>query len=179
MSFIKILPNLLSSLRVFLSFFIFYFISQNQFSAALVTILTAFLTDLMDGAIARHFNAVTKLGGNVLEIAGDASMIFMTVLGFIFLGRLPAWVFLMFCIGIAIYLPITKLWLKDKGRWIAEFYIQPIAYGLYILFVPIYLASRVFSRATSVILVSLFLVGVAILKRKRLIYFLEGLKFKK
>lgn len=179
MAFIKYVPNILTISRIFLSFFILYFISQQQFAAALIIILTAYLTDLMDGAIARRFNAVTKIGANILETAADASMIFMTVLGFVFLGKLPAWVFLMFSIGIVIYLPITKLVGKAKVKWIAEFYIQPIAYGLYILFVPIYLATRVFSKITSITLVVLFLISVAILKRNRLLYYIKNLKYQK
>ncbi|MFH1598569.1 MAG: CDP-alcohol phosphatidyltransferase family protein [Patescibacteria group bacterium] len=174
MAFIKHVPNILSSFRILIAFLLLYFISQEQFSAALVALLTGFLTDLMDGAIARRCNAVTKLGANVLEVAADSSLIFLTILGFIFLGKLPAWIFLVFCIGLALYLPITKFWLKEKGKWITEFYIQPIAYGIFILFVPIYLATRVFGRTISIVLVLSFLASVAWLKRKRLLYFLKG-----
>ena len=54
--------NLLSFLRIFLVFPIFYHISKNESLVALIYIAIAIITDFLDGYFARKFGQITDLG---------------------------------------------------------------------------------------------------------------------
>lgn len=55
-------PNALSSVRLLLSFGVFYLIESGGYLAAMICFLIAASTDWIDGWWARRFNQVTKLG---------------------------------------------------------------------------------------------------------------------
>jgi CDP-diacylglycerol--glycerol-3-phosphate 3-phosphatidyltransferase len=54
--------NLLSFLRIFLVFPIFYHLANNERIGALIYIVIAVITDILDGYIARKFGQITDLG---------------------------------------------------------------------------------------------------------------------
>ena len=72
---IKILPNLLSILRVFLVPFILLFIVQESFLIALILCCIASFSDMADGFLARKFNSETNLGF-YLDAIADKFFIF-------------------------------------------------------------------------------------------------------
>ena len=74
---IATLPNALTLFRIGLSPFIGNWIVNGQYEAALIGVAVAGLTDLLDGWIARSYNAKTVLG-SVLDPMADK--ILMTVL---------------------------------------------------------------------------------------------------
>ena len=173
MTIVKWLPNILTFSRIILSFFLFYFISQQQFTSALIILLTAFTTDLIDGAIARHYQAESKVGEKALEPLADGLLVYGTVFGFVCLGRLPVWIIYLFIVGAIIFISYTRISQRKLVAKITFYYIQPIAYGIFIVFVSIYLAVRILPFYLALIVVILFLISAAILKRKRLWYFIS------
>lgn len=94
------IPNLLSLFRLLLVpvFPLIFF--QSWPSARLLAVLVylvAFLTDIADGWIARHFNQITPLG-RVLDPLADKLMTFMVVLCITAANIIPLWaVAVFFC----------------------------------------------------------------------------------
>ena len=94
------IPNLLSLFRLLLVpvFPLVFFQSwPNARQWAVLIYLVAFLTDIADGWIARHFNQITPLG-RVLDPLADKLMTFMVILCITIEGIIPLWtVAVFFC----------------------------------------------------------------------------------
>ena len=85
------LPNVLSMLRLLLVPVFLVLIVRGQYVAALVVLVIASFTDLLDGYIARHFNQVTRLG-QLLDPAADRLYIFAALIGLAAQGLVPWWI---------------------------------------------------------------------------------------
>ena len=85
------LPNVLSMLRLLLVPVFLVLIVQGHYVAALVVLVIASFTDLLDGYIARHFNQVTRLG-HLLDPAADRLYIFAALIGLAAQGLVPWWI---------------------------------------------------------------------------------------
>jgi len=84
-------PNVLSMLRLVLVPVFLVLIVLGDYVAALVVLIVASLTDLLDGFIARHFNQVTRLG-QLLDPAADRLYIFAALIGLAAQGLVPWWI---------------------------------------------------------------------------------------
>lgn len=73
------IPNILSLIRLTLSFIIGYLLFTNQKIPALVLIFIAWVTDLLDGYLARKLNVITELG-KILDPVADKTLILVIVL---------------------------------------------------------------------------------------------------
>ncbi len=84
------IPNILSFLRILSLPFLFYLMRDGYPAAALCVLIGSWLTDLLDGLIARTFNQVSRLGSYLDPVADKivtASMfIFLTLF-----DRVPLW----------------------------------------------------------------------------------------
>ena len=58
----KLIPNLLSAVRLALAPVLFTLLWQRQYRAALVVCVIAGVTDALDGLSARHFKAASRAG---------------------------------------------------------------------------------------------------------------------
>ena len=79
-------PNILSLLRLFLVpvfAVVFFQPMPDAHTWAALIYLVAFLTDIADGWIARHFNQVSKLG-RILDPAADKWMTFTVIICIMF-----------------------------------------------------------------------------------------------
>ena len=74
------LPNILSMLRLALVPVFLVFIVLGDYVAALVILVIASLTDLLDGYLARRLRQVTRLG-ELLDPAADRLYIFAALVG--------------------------------------------------------------------------------------------------
>src|SRR3954467_15361436 len=114
-------PNLLTLLRLFLvpCFLVASF--NDRFTLAFVLFVTAAVTDIFDGMIARRFNQRSRLGA-ILDPAADKTMLvcgylFYTLYDHLPLVRIPGWLtftvfirdFLIICFA---YLVWTRLDVK-------------------------------------------------------------------
>lgn len=63
------LPNILVYIRILLIPFYTVFYAQGKYQVSLILLTIAFLTDFLDGKIARRFNCVTDLGKTLDPIA--------------------------------------------------------------------------------------------------------------
>ena len=91
-------PNILSIFRLILVpvFAVVFFQPRPDAHAwAAVIYLVAFLTDIADGWIARHFNQVSKLG-RILDPAADKWMTFTVIICITVDGIIPLWAVIVF-----------------------------------------------------------------------------------
>ena len=92
------IPNLLSLLRLVLVpvfAVVFFQPAPDAHRWAVLIYLTAFLTDVADGWIARHFNQITKLG-RILDPLADKLMTFTVILCITAAGIIPLWAVVVF-----------------------------------------------------------------------------------
>jgi len=87
------IPNLLTLGRILLTPLIVYFILIDQPMQALIFMAIAGLTDMIDGAIAKHFNMRTTVGA-YLDPLADKLMLVSTIVCLFYVGEVPLFVFL-------------------------------------------------------------------------------------
>jgi len=87
------IPNTLTLGRILLTPVIVYFILENQPIQALIFMAIAGLTDMLDGAIAKHFNMQTTVG-SYLDPLADKLMLVSTIVCLFYMDEVPLFVFL-------------------------------------------------------------------------------------
>lgn len=121
------IPNLLSLIRLVLVpvFAVVFFRPwpDAHFWAAVIY-LAAFLTDIADGWIARHFNQITKLG-RILDPLADKLMTFTVIICITADGIIPLWaVVVFFCkeltMAIGGYLMYQKVGDVISSNWLGK-----------------------------------------------------------
>ena len=84
-------PNLLSFLRLALVPVFLILLVRGEDAWALLVLAVASLTDFLDGAIARRFNQITRLG-QLLDPAADRLYIFAALIGLAWRDLVPWWI---------------------------------------------------------------------------------------
>lgn len=87
------LPNKLTILRILLTFVFMVFLYTQGVAAkvlALVTFLTAALTDALDGYLAKKNNQITDFG-RLMDPIADKILVLAALLAFVERGVVPAW----------------------------------------------------------------------------------------
>lgn len=79
------IPNSLTYTRYILALILFYGIIKHFFLFSLVLLVFAFITDALDGYLARKFNCTSDRGA-YLDVTADFALIFSCFLAYFFLG---------------------------------------------------------------------------------------------
>ncbi|HCS13691.1 MAG: CDP-diacylglycerol--glycerol-3-phosphate 3-phosphatidyltransferase [Zetaproteobacteria bacterium CG06_land_8_20_14_3_00_59_53] len=87
------IPNTLTLGRILLTPVIVYFILDDQPINALIFMAVAGFTDMLDGAIAKHFNMRTTVGA-YLDPLADKLMLVSTIVCLFYMDEVPLFVFL-------------------------------------------------------------------------------------
>jgi len=87
------IPNILTLARIIVTPVIVYAIVTGEAVMALVLMIAAGITDMLDGAIARYFNLRTTVGAYLDPLADKLMLISMFVTLFI-IGQVPLFLFL-------------------------------------------------------------------------------------
>lgn len=87
------IPNLLTLGRILLTPVIVYFILIERPLEALIFMAISGLTDMLDGAIAKHFNMQTTVGA-YLDPLADKLMLVSTIVCLFYMNEVPLFVFL-------------------------------------------------------------------------------------
>ncbi|UOE44849.1 CDP-alcohol phosphatidyltransferase family protein [Agromyces larvae] len=85
------IPNVLSMLRLALVPVFLVYLVLGDYVAALVVLVAASLSDLLDGFLARRLNQITRLG-QLLDPAADRLYIFAALVGLAAGGLVPWWI---------------------------------------------------------------------------------------
>jgi len=88
---LKYVPNILTVLRFFLIPFTIYFLTRNEYIAAMIILTISGLTDILDGAIARKFNLITNFGKLIDPLADKITQV--SILGTLVVKNIiPLWI---------------------------------------------------------------------------------------
>jgi len=82
------IPNILTCLRILMVGVFIYFFIDTQYFICLITIMVAFLTDLLDGFLARRNNWISNLG-KILDPFADKLFVITALACFYTRGWLP------------------------------------------------------------------------------------------
>lgn len=120
----KISPNVFTIFSLFLGFFCAWFLFKNNLIIALIFFILAAFSDLIDGAVARASNRVTKTGA-YLDTICDRYIEGMALLGFLFLPLpefiLDAEFWILLALFGSIMTSYTKAAAKEKEVILIEF----------------------------------------------------------
>lgn len=94
---IKLLPNLLSLLRIVLAFFLFTQIRAHHPVTAFWIVVAAGVTDFLDGYLARRLQQISALGG-LLDPLADKVFFGTLFIALLWESYLPLWVFAVFIV---------------------------------------------------------------------------------
>ena len=155
---IKEIPNILVALRIGLSIFVNLYI-LNHFGNMLIPVITVFIifmSDFLDGKIARLYDTTSKFG-EVLDVLAD---LFYIVVSYIVLWTyniLPLW-FLFIILYKFVEFIITSYLIErsndKKSIFIFDFLGRGIAVVFYVLPISVYL-SFCFSRSLYLFIVNI------------------------
>lgn len=84
------IPNLLTLVRIGLVPWLVVLLSEHQYMWSLIVFLVAGLSDALDGFIAKHFNAQTKLGA-LLDPVADKALLVSSYVMLSSLDAIPFW----------------------------------------------------------------------------------------
>lgn len=84
------LPNILSLARIALVPLLLVLLQEQNFLMSLVIFIVAGITDGLDGYIAKHYNAKTKLGG-ILDPLADKALLVSSYVMLSLLELIPFW----------------------------------------------------------------------------------------
>ena len=88
---LKYVPNILTVLRFFLIPFTIYYLTQDEYIAAIIVLTISGLTDVLDGAIARKFNLITNFGKLIDPLADKITQ--LSILGTLVVKNIiPLWI---------------------------------------------------------------------------------------
>jgi cardiolipin synthase (CMP-forming) len=107
------IPNVLSMLRLVLVPPFLVFIVLGDYVAALITLVVASLSDLLDGYLARRLKQVTRLG-QILDPAADRLYIFAALVGLAANQLVPWWIVVVI-VGRDILLVVLGIVLANHG----------------------------------------------------------------
>ena len=85
------IPNIISGIRLLLVGVFIYLFVRAEYVGALITYLVAFLSDILDGYLARRNNWITDIG-KLLDPLADKLMLITTLVCFYAVGWIPVWI---------------------------------------------------------------------------------------
>ncbi len=134
---IKYVPNILSFIRLLLvPFFIVSFFLINKYLALAIFIIAS-ITDLIDGYIARNYNAVTEFG-KVLDPFADKFMKISALICLTFADLIPLWItIIMVVCDLAMIISGICLYKKNitiQSNWIGKLGTLIISLGVILSF---------------------------------------------
>lgn len=120
----KWLPNVLSAFRLIVGFPILYLTIKGEWLAALILIICGFLSDLIDGPLARKFKAETRIG-ETLDILADIAMDELIIMG-LFLASQISWQLAVLFAPIIIILRLPVIFSSQTFLFKLGFFVLPV-----------------------------------------------------
>lgn len=109
------ISNLLSLLRMILVIPLIFLITAGTYKTAVIIILVSmFISDLLDGFIARKLNQVSELGKIIDPLADKAAVVSVVIVLFL-MGRIETW-FVIVVVARDLLILAFGLYLKSKNK---------------------------------------------------------------
>lgn len=111
----NILPNIITTLRIILTLIIICFFKNNNKNLYIFLCINAliFVSDIMDGKIARKFNVVSHIG-ELLDITADIFYVFTISIIMTFLNIIPIYYIFVIAAEFLIFVITSKCIKNDK-----------------------------------------------------------------
>jgi len=106
--------NFISLFRAFLALPIIYFLKNGDMENALIVMVVAIITDLLDGWIARVGNSITHLG-KMLDPFADKVVMFSVMIYMVLENRIPLW-FLVFLMSRDFIISVLGMFMLNKRK---------------------------------------------------------------
>lgn len=174
---IILVPNLISIFRFVLIPFIAFFLIYYPQETALISIflILSFLSDILDGWVARKFNMVSELGKIIDPIADKLTVIVIVTILFLY-NRVPTWFFFVVILRDLLILLFGLILRKTKGITLMSNYPGKIAVlGIGLILLLTIINGKNYELLFNIVSLLYYLVTVLILYSS-LLYFLRFLE---
>lgn len=156
---IKNLPNYLTILRFILVPIIFTLIICENYFVAFAFFVSANITDVLDGAIARKYNLITDFGKLMDPLADKITQI-STILALIIKGIIPFWILIVLTTKELIMIIVAFTLYKNKDVTVYSKWYGKAATILFFVAIVFSLLSKTFAGVSN-ITIYLFYVAIA------------------
>jgi cardiolipin synthase len=174
---IILVPNLLSIFRFLLIPLIAFFLIYHPQETIIITLLLvlSFLSDILDGWIARKFNQVSELGKIIDPLADKFTVIVIATILFLY-NRIPTWFFLVVVARDLLILLFGLILRKIRGITLMSNYPGKIAvFGIGLILLLTIINGENYELLFYVVSLLYYIVTVLILYSS-LLYFLRFLE---
>ena len=151
---LKNIPNILSVIRILLVgafIWVFFFDYPDNLVWALIVFLTAGLTDVIDGFLARKFNWITNMG-KILDPFADKLMQCTVLVCMLIKDLIPAWLVIPFILKVFLMLLGGLLIIKKRKLVVVSNIYGKITVVLFYAAVILCISARDFMKANPVFL---------------------------
>jgi phosphatidylglycerophosphate synthase len=165
----KGMVNAISSFRLLAGFFILYYAVSGRWLAASGLIVIGFLSDLIDGALARRCHVETR-AGKILDATADIVFDELIICGLVLTKNISPWLAVLMA-PIIVMMRLPALFGSSSICFRLGYIVSPIYFFCMIwLILTTYVLSALGSRTLSFILVFVFPLALCIiwLERERL-----------
>lgn len=162
MSFsVKMVPNILTTLRMLLAIPIAVLIVKSQFSLVLWVAFIAGVTDALDGWMARKFNAVSRYG-SIMDPLSDKVLMVFSYAAFTVAGLVPVWFMILIALRDILIVAGALLYHRFYGHYEMEPSVTgKLSTFVQILFGLILIITQIHTAFPEVVLQTLFVSVVA------------------
>ncbi len=87
----RLLPNLLTSVRLLAIPILLFFLVRERYAAALSTFIFAGMTDWLDGRVARYVGSDSEEFGKRFDALADKALLCSTLITLTLMGGVPVW----------------------------------------------------------------------------------------
>lgn len=159
-----LIPQIITSIRLICSPFLFYTIYENLQSYAIIWFLIIVITDLIDGVTARKLNVITSFGG-FFDAFTDFIVIMFGFSAFILLKIFPYWLLILFTVHFLFFIFTSKrkkLIYDTIGKYYGAFLIAII--GITLIFMDFSINS-ILTVFVVIVTILVFLSRILFLKK--------------
>ena len=156
------IPNILTCLRlVMVVFFIVFFIKGN-YDVCLYLYIAAFITDVLDGFLARKFNWISKFG-KLVDPFADKAMLISALICLCAVGAFPIWLLIIMAVKELLMVIGGAILLRKKNVAVYADMFGQVATGLFFASITLSLVKLAFdSLIPDWLLTTLYIAAIGI-----------------